>query len=68
MTQRPLALVVDDAADVLAASPEARALVHELLLIGRRNGVRVSFESRRPLPFWQYPTVEALEEATRPPQ
>ncbi|WP_327372320.1 hypothetical protein [Streptomyces sp. NBC_01217] len=48
---RPLVLVVDEAADVLAASPEARALVNEVLHAGRRNGVRVRFESRRPLPF-----------------
>ncbi|WP_331760762.1 hypothetical protein [Streptomyces sp. NBC_01238] len=60
---RPLVLVVDEAADVLAASPEARALVNELLHAGRRNGVRVRFGSRRSLPFWQSPTPGALEDA-----
>ncbi|MGP3990862.1 hypothetical protein [Streptomyces sp. 3N207] len=63
MTHLPLALVVDDAADVLADSPEARTLVNELLLTGRRNGVGVRCESRRPLPHWQPPTLNALENA-----
>ncbi|WP_158795092.1 hypothetical protein [Streptomyces sp. NRRL S-337] len=58
---RPLVLLVDDAADVLAASPKARALVTELLRTGRRNGLVVRSEDRRPL--WQYPTVGALEAA-----
>ncbi|WP_333744027.1 hypothetical protein [Streptomyces ardesiacus] len=57
---RPLVLVVDDATDVLAASPEARALVDELLRTGRRNGLVVRSHSRRPL---QYPTPDALEAA-----
>ncbi|MGW6602424.1 hypothetical protein [Streptomyces sp. NPDC055036] len=60
---RPLVLLVDDAADVLAASPEARALVTELLHTGRRNGLVVRLEDRRPLPHWQYPTPGALEAA-----
>ncbi|MFE2609446.1 hypothetical protein ACFXDI_40360 [Streptomyces mirabilis] len=60
---RPLVLLVDDAADVLAASPEARALVTELLRTGRRNGLVVRSEDRRPLPHWQYPTPGALEDA-----
>ncbi|MFK0182391.1 hypothetical protein ACIQVR_41275 [Streptomyces xanthochromogenes] len=58
---RPLVLLVDDAADVLAASPEARALVNELLRTGRRNGLVVRSEDRRPLT--QYPTAAALETA-----
>ncbi|CQR59389.1 hypothetical protein [Streptomyces leeuwenhoekii] len=57
---RPLVLVVDDTTDVLAASPEARALVDELLRTGRRNGLVVRSNSRRPL---QYPTPDALEGA-----
>ncbi|GGZ81209.1 hypothetical protein [Streptomyces rubiginosohelvolus] len=60
MNNRPLVLVAD-AADVLAASPEARALVTELLLTGRRNGLVVRTEERRPLT--QYPTPGALEAA-----
>ncbi|MFF7903756.1 hypothetical protein ACFZCV_34115 [Streptomyces sp. NPDC007920] len=59
-TNRPLVLVVDDDADVLAASPEARALVTELLRTGHRNGLAVRSETRRPL---QYPTPGALEAA-----
>ncbi|MFJ4858638.1 hypothetical protein [Streptomyces sp. NPDC088730] len=58
---RPLVLLVDDAADILAASPEARALVTELLRTGRRNGLVVRSEDRRPLT--QYPTAAALEAA-----
>ncbi|MER7692646.1 hypothetical protein [Streptomyces sp. NPDC097610] len=58
---RPLVLLVDDAADVLASSPEARALVTELLRTGRRNGLVVRSENRRPLT--QYPTAAALEDA-----
>lgn len=58
---RPLVLLVDDAADVLAASPEARALVTELLRTGRRSGLVVRSEDRRPLT--QYPTIGALEDA-----
>ncbi|MFF0170723.1 hypothetical protein [Streptomyces prasinus] len=57
---RPLVLVVDDATDVLAASPEARALVDELLRTGRQSGLQVRSHSRRPL---QYPTPDALEAA-----
>ncbi|MFJ3762523.1 hypothetical protein [Streptomyces sp. NPDC090080] len=60
-TNRPLVLVVDDATNVLAASPEARALVTELLLTGRRNGLVIRSEDRRP-PV-QYPTVGAFEDA-----
>ncbi|MFC9035377.1 hypothetical protein [Streptomyces arboris] len=45
MNNRPLVLVAD-AADVLAASPEARTLVTELLLTGRRNGLVLRTESR----------------------
>ncbi|WP_018569249.1 hypothetical protein [Streptomyces sp. PsTaAH-124] len=56
----PLVLVVDAAA-VLAASPEARALVTELLRTSRRNGLAVRTEDRRPLT--QYPTAAALEAA-----
>ncbi|MFJ3848317.1 hypothetical protein ACIPV3_30065 [Streptomyces albidoflavus] len=58
---RPLVLVVDAAADVLAASPEARALVTEMLRTGRRHGLVVRSEDRRPLT--QYPTAAALEAA-----
>ncbi|ESQ01758.1 hypothetical protein B590_30273 (plasmid) [Streptomyces sp. PVA_94-07] len=58
---RPLVLVVDAAADVLAASPEARALVTEMLRTGRRDGLVVRSEDRRPLT--QYPTAAALEAA-----
>lgn len=46
MNNRPLVLVADSA-DVLAASSEARALVTELLLTGRRNGLVLRTESRR---------------------
>lgn len=60
---RLLVLLVDDAADVLAASPEARALANELLRTGRRNGLVVRSEDRRRLPHWQYPTAAALEDA-----
>ncbi|MEU2415125.1 hypothetical protein [Streptomyces sp. NPDC013099] len=65
MNNRPLVLVADSA-DVLAASPEARALVTELLLTGRRNGLVLRTESRRPLT--QYPTPDALDEAAANPQ
>ncbi|MFC8819051.1 hypothetical protein [Streptomyces rochei] len=54
---RPLALVVDDATDVLATSPEARALVDELL---RQDGLMARSHNRRPL---QHPTPDALEAA-----
>ncbi|MEW9513746.1 hypothetical protein [Streptomyces bacillaris] len=63
MNNRPLVLVADGA-DVLAASPEARALVTELLLTGRRNGLVLRTEDRRPLT--QYPTPDALDEAADP--
>ncbi|MEU5971978.1 hypothetical protein [Streptomyces globisporus] len=65
MNNRPLVLVADSA-DVLAASPEGRALVTELLLTGRRNGLVVRTEERRPLT--QYPTPGALDEAAANPQ
>ncbi|MFH9568460.1 hypothetical protein [Streptomyces globisporus] len=65
MNNRPLVLVAD-AADVLAASPEARALVTELLLTGRRNGLVVRTEDRRSLT--QHPTPDALDEAAANPQ
>lgn len=65
MNNRPLVLVAD-AADVLAASPQARTLVTELLLTGRRNGLVLRTESRRPLT--QYPTPDALDEAAANPQ
>ncbi|MGO1025669.1 hypothetical protein ACTOXX_34405 [Streptomyces rubiginosohelvolus] len=65
MNNRPLVLVAD-AADVLAASPEARALVTELLLTGRRNGIVVRTEDRRPLT--QDPTPDALDGAAVDPQ
>ncbi|WP_031066227.1 hypothetical protein [Streptomyces sp. NRRL F-5527] len=57
---RPLVLVVDDATGVLAASPEARALVDELLRTGRQGGLVARSKTRRPL---QYPTPDALEGA-----
>ncbi|MFJ3594555.1 hypothetical protein ACIQUY_34765 [Streptomyces sp. NPDC090231] len=60
MNHRPLLLVVDDTADILAASPEARALLADLLRTGRRNGLVIRSETRRPL---QYPTPGALEAA-----
>ncbi|MFI8308485.1 hypothetical protein ACIF80_34825 [Streptomyces sp. NPDC085927] len=53
-------LVVDDATDILAASPEARALVADLLRTGRQGGLVVRSKTRRPL---QYPTPAALEDA-----
>lgn len=65
MNNRPLVLVADSA-DVLAATPEARALVTELLLTGRRNGLVLRTEDRRPLT--QYPTPDALDEAATDPQ
>ncbi|ALC32316.1 hypothetical protein [Streptomyces sp. CFMR 7] len=65
MNNRPLALVADSA-DVLTASPEARALITELLLTGRRNGLVFRAEDRRPLT--QYPTPDALDEAAADPQ
>ncbi|GGZ18379.1 hypothetical protein [Streptomyces nitrosporeus] len=58
---RPLVLVVDDATDILAASPEARALVTELLRTGRQGGLVVRSKGRRPL---QYPTAAALKATT----
>ncbi|NED18003.1 hypothetical protein G3I31_07570 [Streptomyces sp. SID9913] len=57
---RPLVLVVDDATDILAAAPEARALVADLLRTGRQDGLVVRSETRRPL---KYPTPAALEDA-----
>ncbi|MFE7059195.1 hypothetical protein ACFVAO_28715 [Streptomyces californicus] len=66
MNNRPLVLVVDDAADILAARPKARPLVTELLLTGRRNGLVPRTEDRRPLT--QYPTPNALDEAAADPQ
>ncbi|MEU2294119.1 hypothetical protein [Streptomyces bacillaris] len=63
MNNRPLALVADSA-DVLAASPEARALITELLLTGRRNGIVVRTEDRRLLT--QYPAPDAVDEAADP--
>jgi hypothetical protein len=63
MNHRPLVLVVNDTADILAASPEARTLVTELLRTGRRNGLVVRCEGRQPLPHWQYATPGALEDA-----
>ncbi|MEU0703391.1 hypothetical protein ACFY9H_31335 [Streptomyces bacillaris] len=63
MNNRPLALVADSA-DVLAASPEARALITELLLTGRRNGIVVRTEDRRPLKA--YPAPDAVDEAADP--
>jgi hypothetical protein len=65
MSTRPLVLVVD-AADVLAASPEARVLVTELVRTGRRNGVVVRSEDRQPL--WQHPTAAAFEAAVDRPE
>ncbi|MFE8978595.1 hypothetical protein ACFYM7_35020 [Streptomyces cyaneofuscatus] len=65
MNNRPLVLVADGT-DVLAANPEARALVTELLLTGRRNGIVLRTEDRRPLT--QYPTPDALDEAAADPQ
>ncbi|MEV7129687.1 hypothetical protein [Streptomyces sp. NPDC093260] len=56
---RPLVLVVDDATDLLAASPQARALVDELLRTGRQSGLVLRSHTRRPL---QYPTPDALED------
>ncbi|MFE1545505.1 hypothetical protein ACFW61_34315 [Streptomyces microflavus] len=54
-----------DAADVLAAGPEARALVTELLLTGRRNGLVIRTEDRRPLTHLQHPTATALDAAAQ---
>ncbi|MGI5532513.1 hypothetical protein ACQEVX_35630 [Streptomyces syringium] len=65
---RPLA-VIDDAATVLANTPEARRLMTELLLAGRRNGVQEQPEAATgPQPalwFRQYPTLAELEAAAR---
>lgn len=62
-------VVIDDAATVLAPRPEARHLMNELLLAGRKNGVQEQPEpetgQRTALRFWQYPTLAELEAAAR---
>ncbi|MGV9758590.1 hypothetical protein ACWDUC_22550 [Streptomyces tricolor] len=65
---RPL-LVIDDAATVLANTPEARRVVNELLLAGRKNGVQEQPEPetgpRAFSRFRQYPTLAELEATAR---
>ncbi|MEU3520648.1 hypothetical protein ABZ770_36245 [Streptomyces sp. NPDC006654] len=65
---RPL-VVIDEAATVLAADPEARRLVNELLLAGRKNGVQEQPELETgplaALHFRQYATLTELEAAAR---
>jgi hypothetical protein len=62
-------VVIDEAATVLAAGPEARLLVNELLLAGRKNGVQEQPEPetgpRAARRFRQYPTLTELEVAAR---
>ncbi|QIB49503.1 hypothetical protein [Streptomyces aureoverticillatus] len=62
-------IVIDEAADVLARSPEARALVNRLLLAGRKNGIQEQPDPETgpgaALRHWQYPTPAALEAAAR---
>ncbi|MEU9083396.1 hypothetical protein [Streptomyces sp. NPDC048357] len=63
---RPL-FVVDEAATVLADDPEARRLLTELLLGGRKNGVQEQPEPetgpRAALRFRQYATLAEFEAA-----
>ncbi|MFF7954119.1 hypothetical protein [Streptomyces griseorubiginosus] len=65
---RPL-VVIDEAATLLAADPEARRLVNELLLAGRKNGVQEQPEPETgplaALRFRQYATLAELEAAVR---
>lgn len=62
-------VVIDEAATVLANDPQARPLMNELLLAGRKNGVQEQPEPEtgpRAFPrFWQYPTLTELEAAAR---
>ncbi|MGR4884027.1 hypothetical protein ACIPUC_32055 [Streptomyces sp. LARHCF249] len=59
---RPL-FVIDEAAAVLANDPEARQLLTELLLAGRKNGVQDQPEPETGLRLRQYPTLAELEAA-----
>ena len=63
-------VVIDEAATVLTTDPEARRLMNELLLAGRKNGVQEQPEPetgpRAALRFRQYPTLAELEAAARP--
>ncbi|WP_331761841.1 hypothetical protein [Streptomyces sp. NBC_01546] len=63
---RPLA-VIDEAATVLANDPEARRLLNELLLAGRKNGGQEQLEPetgpQAALRLRQYPTLAELEAA-----
>ncbi|MFE9636546.1 hypothetical protein [Streptomyces sp. NPDC006463] len=63
---RPL-FVIDEAATVLATDPEARRLLTQLLLAGRKNGVQEQPEPetgpQAALRLWQYPTLAELEAA-----
>lgn len=58
---RPL-FVVDEAATVLATAPEARRLLNQLLLAGRKNGVQEQPEPETGLRL-QYPTLAEFEAA-----
>ncbi|MEU9233574.1 hypothetical protein [Streptomyces subrutilus] len=62
---RPL-FVVDEAATVLATAPEARRLLNQLLLAGRKNGVQEQPEPEtgpRATLRLQYPTLAEFEAA-----
>ncbi|MFJ4320623.1 hypothetical protein ACIP46_35875 [Streptomyces lavendulae] len=63
---RPL-LVIDEAATVLATDPEARHLLNQLLLAGRKDGVQEQPEPetdpRAALRQRQYPTLTEFEAA-----
>lgn len=63
---RPL-FVVDEAAAVLATDPDARQLLTELLLAGRKNGLQEQPEPEtgpRPVSrMRQYPTLAELDAA-----
>ncbi|MFD3422668.1 hypothetical protein [Streptomyces decoyicus] len=65
MDRRPL-LIVDDAAAFMTPGSKARELTTELLLIGRKHGLREQPEPRehRRLPR-QYPTIAEFEAAPR---
>ncbi|WP_432095682.1 hypothetical protein [Streptomyces sp. bgisy100] len=62
-------VVIDEAATVLAAVPEARRLVNELLLAGRNNGVQEQLEPETGPPaalrLRQYATLTELKAAAR---
>ncbi|WP_078628700.1 hypothetical protein [Streptomyces sp. NRRL F-2664] len=62
---RPL-VIVDEAAAALATDPEARRLLNQLLLAGRKNGVQEQPEPEtgpRATLRLQYPTLAEFEAA-----